>query len=139
MVIVKANEESELGTLPSQDMLEKMGKFNEELVEAHVMLAGEGLRPTREARRVRYSDSGPSVIEGPFLLTGDSVAGFWLWQVKDLDEAVKWAKKAPFEPGDVIEIRPLYETQDFAPVDPSGKLRESEERLREVLAERQKK
>jgi hypothetical protein len=134
MVIVKANKESETGVLPSQEILEKMGKFNEELVKAGVMLAGEGLHPSSRGARVRFSGNQRTVTDGPFAETKELIAGFWLWQVKSKEEAIEWLKRAPFDDGAEVEIRQVYETQDFAPVDPTGELRAAEERLRAQVA-----
>jgi hypothetical protein len=136
MVIVKANEESEAGVLPSQEILSEMGKFNEELVKAGVMLAGEGLQPSSKGVRVRFSGNKRTLIDGPFAETKELVAGFWLWQVRSKEEAIEWAKRAPFKEGEV-EIRQVFETEDFAPSDPTGELREQEERLRAQIAEKQ--
>jgi len=136
MVLVKANADSEAGVMPSEAMLTAMGKFNEELVKAGVMLAGEGLHPTSKAARVRFSGSQRTVIDGPFSETKELVAGFWLWQVKSLDEAIEWVKRAPFEDGDEIEIRPVFEAEDFGP-ELTPELREQEERLRAEVAARQ--
>jgi len=129
MVLVKANKDSEAGVLPSPEFFAAMGKFNEELVKAGVMQAGEGLKPSAQGARVRFTGSGRSVFDGPFPHTEDLVAGFWLWQVKSKDEAINWLKRAPFEDA-TVEIRPLYEAEDFAPSDPSGELRANEARLR---------
>jgi hypothetical protein len=140
MVIVKANEKSEAGVLPSERAFSEMGKFNEELVKAGVMLAGEGLKPSSNGVRVRFSGSKkPKVIDGPFTETKELVAGFWLWQCRSLEEAVEWAKRIPNPDGDEgeVEIRPVFETEDFAASDPTGELREQEERLRAQLAARQ--
>ena len=136
MVLVKANADSEAGVMPSEQMLTAMGKFNEELVKAGVMLAGEGLHPTSKAARVRFSGSQRAVIDGPFSETKELVAGFWLWQVKSLDEAIEWVKRAPFEDGDEIEVRPVFEAEDFGP-ELTPELREQEERLRAEVAARQ--
>jgi hypothetical protein len=116
MVLVKATKDSEAGIMPSQDLLTAMGKFNEELVKAGVMLAGEGLRPSVQGKRVQFSGRNRVVIDGPFAETKELVAGFWLWQVRSIDEALEWVKRCPNPmPGDSeIEIRPLYDLQDFA-------------------------
>jgi hypothetical protein len=115
MVMVKATKDSEAGLMPSTEMLEAMGKFNEELVKAGVMLAGEGLKPTSQAKRVAFDGPGRTVIDGPFAETRELVAGFWLWEVKDMAEAVAWVKRCPNPmPGpSEIEIRPIYEIADF--------------------------
>ena len=115
MVIVKANADSEAGKLPSEALLTAMGKFNEELVKAGVMLAGEGLRASSKGARVRFTGNKRTVVDGPFAETKELVAGFWLWQVKSLDEAIEWVKRCPNPTGEesVIEIRPLFEAADF--------------------------
>src|SRR5947209_20023576 len=132
MVIVKANKDSEAGILPSTEILTAMGKFNEELVKAGVMLAGEGLHPSSKGVRVRFSKGKKTVIDGPFAETKELVAGFWLWQVKSKEEAIEWLKRAPFEDTDV-EIRQVFETADFAPSDPTGELRKQEDDLRKKI------
>jgi hypothetical protein len=140
MVIVKANEKSEAGDLPSEQILTEMGKFNEELVKAGVMLAGEGLQPSSKGVRVRFSGKKkPTVIDGPFAETKELIAGFWLWQCRSKEEAIEWAKRIPNPEGEEteIEIRQVFETEDFAPSDPTGELREAEERLRAQLAAKQ--
>ena len=129
MVIVKASKESEAGQMPSEKELTDMGKFNEELVKAGVMLAGEGLHPTAKAKRVRFSSGTTKVIDGPFAETKELVAGFWLWQVKSMEEAVEWLKRAPFDGGAEIEIRPVFEAEDFGK-EFTPELRAQEERLR---------
>lgn len=129
MVIVKASKESEAGLLPSETLLTEMGKFNEELVKAGVMLAGEGLQPSSKGARVRFNGAKRTVIDGPFAETKELVAGFWLWQVKSKEEAIEWLKRAPFQEGEV-ELRQVFETEDFAPSDPTRELRAAEERLR---------
>jgi hypothetical protein len=129
MVIVKANKDSEAGVLPDQKILTEMGRFNEELVKAGVMLAGEGLQASSKGARVRFE--GPkkrTVIDGPFAETKELVAGFWLWQCKSKEEAVEWLKRAPFQEGEV-EIRQVFETEDFGE-SLSPELREQEERMR---------
>ncbi|MDF3029828.1 MAG: YciI family protein [Moraxellaceae bacterium] len=139
MILIKADEHSEAGILPDEKLLAAMGQYNEELVKAGVMLAGEGLKPSSQGRRVRFAGSQRTVIEGPFQPTGELLAGFWLWQVRSLDEAVEWVKRMPNPmPGTepVIEIRPVFEAEDFAPSDPSGEIRAQEERLRDELARR---
>src|SRR5947209_19141933 len=129
MVIVPASKESEAGVLPDAKILTEMGKFNEELVKAGVMLAGEGLQPTSKGKRVKFSGGTPTVIDGPFTESKELVAGFWLWQVKSMDEAVEWLKRAPFGGGTEIEIRRVFETEDFGD-NLTPELRESEERMR---------
>jgi len=134
MVIVKASKESEAAVLPSQEILEKMGKFNEELVNAGVMLAGEGLHPSSRGARVKFSGSQRTVTDGPFAETKELIAGFWLWQVRSKEEAIEWLKRAPFDDGAEVEIRQVFEMQEFAPSDPTGELRAAEERLRAQVA-----
>ena len=129
MVIVKGNEDSEAGKLPDQKLLAEMGNFNEELVKAGVMLAGEGLHPTSKAKRVRFSGSKRTVIDGPFTESKELIAGFWLWQVRSIDEAVEWLKRSPFQEGDV-DIRPVFETEDFGE-NMTPELREQEDRIRQ--------
>jgi hypothetical protein len=114
MVIVKATEESEAMQMPSRELLAEMGKFNEELMKAGVMLAGDGLKPTSKGKRVRFSGTARTVIDGPFAETKELIAGYWLWKVKSIDEAVDWLKRAPFDGGTEVEIRPLFEEEDFA-------------------------
>jgi hypothetical protein len=132
MVIVKANADSEAGVMPSERMLSEMGKFNAELVYAGLMLAGEGLHPSAKGKRVRFSGEKTAVIDGPFPATNDLVAGFWLWQVSSMEEAVAWARRMP-NPGDgldtEVEIRPVMEADDFG-AELTPELREQEERLR---------
>ena len=112
MVLVKASQESEAGVLPDEKLFEEMGKFNEQLIEAGVLLGMDGLQPSSKGVRVKFTGKNTSVIDGPFAETRELVAGYWLWKVKSLDEAVEWIKKAPFQDG-VIEIRPVYELEDF--------------------------
>ena len=128
MVLVKADKDSEAGVMPSEQLLTDMGKFNEELVKAGVMLAGEGLHPSSKGKRVRFSGNNPTVIDGPFAETKELVAGFWMWKVKSMDEAVEWLKRAPFQDTEV-EIRPVFEAEDFG-AEFTPELREQEERLR---------
>jgi hypothetical protein len=125
MVIVKAGKESEAGALPKEAELREMDNFNAELVKAGVMLAAEGLRASSTGKRVRFSGAKQTVLDGPFGETKELIAGFWLWQVKSVSEAVEWLKRAPFQDTEV-EIRPLFEMEDFAPSDPSGELRKQE-------------
>jgi hypothetical protein len=134
MVIVKANDESEAGQMPSQEMLAAMGQYNEKLVEAGVMLAGEGLASSSSGRRVRFDGATRSVIDGPFTETKELIAGFWLWQVKSMDEAVEWLKRAPFEEGEVVEIRRVFEADDFGE-EFTPELREQEKRVWAQAAE----
>ena len=129
MVIVPGNKDSEAGVLPSKELLAEMGKFNEELVEAGVMLAGEGLHPTSKGVRVKFSGEKPTVIDGPFIESKELVAGFWLWRVKSMEEAIEWLKRAPFGGGVEIEIRPVFETEDFGE-NLTPELKAQQERLR---------
>ena len=137
MVIVKATRESEAEVSPGDEkILKEMGAFNEELVKAGIMLAGEGLRPSKQGKRVRFAGAKRTVIDGPFAETKELVAGYWLWQVKSMQEAVDWVKRCPNPmPGaqSEIEIRPLYETEDFAAADPTGELRRQEDELRKTI------
>jgi len=135
MVIVKANQDSESGALPDAKILTEMGKFNEELVKAGVMLAGEGLHASSKGARVKFSKGKKTVIDGPFAETKELIAGFWLWQVKSIEEAIEWLKRAPFDDTEV-EIRQVFEPADFAPSDPTGEIRKHEEKLRETVAAR---
>src|SRR5687768_10319346 len=132
MVLIKATEESEAGVMPSEELLSQMLAFNEELVKSGVMLAGEGLHPSSKGVRVTFSGSERKVIDGPFAETKELLAGYWLWQVKSLDEAIEWAKRIPNPDGmdSVVEIRPVFETDDFAD-QLTPELREKEQRLRE--------
>ena len=113
MVLVKADKDSEAGIMPSNDILTKMGAYNEELVKAGVMLAGEGLHPSSKGIRMRFSGAERAITDGPFAETKELLAGFWLWQVKSFDEAVQWLKRAPFDGGTEIELRPVFEMEDF--------------------------
>ena len=135
MVIVKASKESEAGVMPTTDLLAAMGKFNEELVKAGVMLAGDGLHPSSRGKRVRFSGNNRTVIDGPFGETKELIAGYWLWQVKSMDEALEWLKRAPFDGGEEVEIRPVFEAEDFG-AEFTPELREQEERLRKQVAGR---
>lgn len=135
MVIVKANKDSEAGALPDEKILTEMSKFNEELVKAGVMLAGEGLHASSKGARVKFEGSKRTVIDGPFAETKELVAGFWLWQVKSKEEAIEWLKRAPFQEGEV-EIRQVFEAEDFGANLPP-EVREREERLRAQMAEEQ--
>jgi hypothetical protein len=134
MIIVKANQDTEAGVLPSREILEKMGKFNEELVNAGIMLAGEGLQPSSKGARVKFSGGKKTVIDGPFTEAKELIAGFWLWQVKSKEEAIEWLKRAPFE-NDEIEIRQVFEAEDFGE-NFTPEQREREERLRARVVER---
>jgi hypothetical protein len=140
MVIVKASKDSEAGVLPSQKLLAEMGKFNEELVKAGVMLAGEGLQSSSKGKRVRFSGSKRTVIDGPFAETKELIAGFWLWQVRSMEEALEWVKRCPnpHEAEGEIEIRQVFEIDDFAP-HLTPELREQEERLRAQSSKKQSK
>src|SRR4051794_12650425 len=129
MVIVKASKDSEAGVMPSTELLTAMGKFNEELVKAGVMEAGEGLHPTSKGARIKYSGGQGTATSGPFALSGDLIAGFWLIKTKSLDEAISWMKRAPFGGGDEIEIRQVFSAEDFGEA-LTPELREQEERLR---------
>jgi hypothetical protein len=129
MVFVKASQESEAGQMPSEKILSDMGKFNEQLVNAGVMLAGEGLHPSSKGKRVRFAGANRTVIDGPFAETKELIAGFWLWKVNSMDEAVDWLKRAPFDGGAEIEIRPVFEAEDFGK-EFTPELRAQEERLR---------
>jgi hypothetical protein len=133
MVIVKATKESEAGQMPSEKILTDMGKYNEDLVKAGVMLAGEGLHPSSKGKRMRFSGADRTVTDGPFAETKELIAGFWLWQVKSMDEAVEWLKRAPFGGGTEIEIRPVFEADDFGK-EFTPQLRAQEERLRTRIA-----
>lgn len=135
MVMVRATAASEAGEMPSQQLLEAMGAYNEELVKAGVMLAGEGLKPSSAGARVRFSGTKRTVVDGPYAETKELIAGFWLWQVRSLDEAIEWARRCPnpFEDGDSeLEIRPLFEAEDFGEAF-TPELQAQEERLREQL------
>jgi hypothetical protein len=140
MVIVKATKDSESGVLPDPKMFEEMGNFNEELVKAGIMLAGEGLHPSSEGVRVKFSGKDRVVTDGPFPETKELIAGYWLWQVKSLDEAIEWVKRCPNPmPGESeIEIRPVFETEDFGD-NLTPEVRAQEERLRQEIADKQKK
>ncbi|HEX3968614.1 MAG TPA: YciI family protein [Edaphobacter sp.] len=134
MVFVKGNKESEAGALPSTEILAAMGKFNEELVKAGVMLAGEGLKPSSAGKRVSFAAVGkPTITDGPFAETKELVAGFWIWQVRNIEEAVEWLKRSPFGPGAELDIRPIFEAADFA-ANLTPEIKEREERLRNQIA-----
>jgi len=138
MVIVPADAQSEAGKLPDEQLLGAMGKFNEELAKAGVMLAGEGLQPSSKGARLRFGGGKVTVTDGPFTESKELIAGFWLIKVKSKQEAIDWMKRAPFGPGVTLDIRQVFETEDFAPVDPTGKLRSDEERLRSEIAGKKK-
>ena len=135
MVIVKASKESEAGQMPSEQILRDMGNFNEQLVKAGIMLAGEGLTPTSKGKRVRFSGTNRTVIDGPFAETKELIAGYWVWQVKSMDEAVEWLKRAPFDGGTEVEIRPIFEAEDFGK-EFTPELRAQEDRLRAEMAKK---
>ena len=137
MVMVKGNRNSEAGVMPKRELLEAMGKFNEQLVKAGVMLAAEGLQPTSKGKRVHFSGAKRSVIDGPFTESKELIAGFWLWQVRSMEEAVEWAKRCPnpFEGESEIEIRQVFEADDFGP-ELTPELREQEERIRAAAKKR---
>ena len=141
MVIVKATRNSEAGAMPSEQLLADMGKYNEELVKAGLMLAGEGLHPSSKGKRVQFRGSERTVVDGPFGETKELIAGFWLWQVKSVEEAVEWVRRCPDPmPGEQaeIEIRPVFDAADFAESDPTGKHRKKEEELRKTVEARRK-
>ena len=136
MVIIKANKDSEAGVMPSEQLLTEMGAFNEELVKAGVMLAGEGLHPSSKGARVKFSGAKRIVTDGPFAETKELIAGFWLWKVKSMEEAIEWVKRCPNPMPDTeaeIEIRPIFEAEDFGD-EYTPELREQEDRLREQIA-----
>jgi hypothetical protein len=135
MVMVKANKDTEAGVMPSQELLTAMGKYNEELVKAGVMLAGEGLQPSSKGARVKFSGSRRTVIDGPFTEAKELIAGFWLWQVRSMDEAIEWAKRCPNPTGEEseLEIRQVFETEDFGDA-LTPELREQERRIGEQMA-----
>jgi hypothetical protein len=129
MVLVKANKDSEAGILPTKEMLAEMGKYNEELVKAGVMLAGEGIHPSAKGARIRFAGKKRTVVDGPFAETKELVAGFWIWQVKSKEEAIEWLKRAPFDGGEEVEIRQIFEADDFG-AEFTPELREQEDRIR---------
>ena len=135
MVIVKSSDEIEAGVMPSTEILAAMGKYNEELVKAGVMLAGEGLHPSSKGVRVRFDADKRTVIDGPFTETKELIAGFWLWQCKSREEAIEWLKRAPFDGGTEIELRPVFEDEDFGE-EFTPELREQEQRLRDEMSAR---
>jgi len=139
VVLVKANADTEAGVMPSEQMLSEMGKYNEELVKAGIMLDGQGLHPSSRGARIKFSGTRRSVVDGPFAETKELVAGFWVWQVRSMDEAIEWAKRCPNPTGDesVLEIRPVFEAEDFG-AEFTPELREREARLRSEI-ESQKK
>jgi hypothetical protein len=136
MVLVKGDKNSEAGILPDKKLFEEMGKFNEQLAKAGVMLAAEGLKPTSKAKRVKFSGTTRTVIDGPFTESKEIIAGFWLWQVRSMEEAVEWLKRAPFDGGAEIEIRPVYEFDDLGEV-LTPELKQQEERIRQQVEKQQ--
>jgi hypothetical protein len=136
MVIVKADKNSEAGVMPSEQLLSDMGKYNEQLVKAGIMLAGEGLHPSSKGKRIRFDANKQTVIDGPFAETKELVAGFWLLQAKSIDEVVEWIKRAPFDGGAELEIRPVFEAEDFGEAF-TPELRAQEERLRKEMEKKQ--
>ena len=137
MVMVRANKDTEAGVMPSEELLAAMGKYNEELVKAGIMLAGEGLHPSSKGARVRFSKGKTTVIDGPFAESKELIAGFWLWQVRSKEEAIEWARRCPNPTGEesVLELRQVFEAEDFG-AELTPELREQEERLRKQVAER---
>ena len=135
MVIVKASKETENGVMPTEQELAAMGKFNEELAKAGIMLAGEGLHPSSKGKRVRFSGSQRTIIDGPFAETKELIAGYWLWKVKSMDEALDWIKRAPFDGGAEIELRPVFEAEDFG-AEFTPELRAQEDRIRAQMESR---
>ena len=133
MVLVKASKDSEAGVMPSEQLLAEMGKFNEELVKAGVMLAAEGLQPSSKGARVKFSGGKRTATDGPFTEAKELIAGFWLWQVRSKEEAIEWLKRAPFDGGTEVEIRQVFEADDFGPA-LTPELREQEQRLRAQAA-----
>jgi hypothetical protein len=135
MVIVKASKASEAGVMPSEKLIQEMGQFNEELAKAGLLLAGDGLHPSSKGKRIRFAGAKRTVIDGPFAETKEVIAGYWLWNVKSMDEAVEWMRRCPNPHNDdgEVEIRPLFEAEDFASSDPTGELRAQEARLREQV------
>jgi hypothetical protein len=137
MVMVKANEDSEAGVLPSTELLTEMGRYNEELVKAGIMLDGEGLHPSSKGVRIQFSSDQRNVVDGPFTETKELIAGYWVWQVRDMDEAIEWAKRCPNPTGaeSVLELRPVFELDDFGD-NVTPEVRERDERLRSEIEER---
>ena len=138
MVIIKANKESEAGVMPSEKLLTDMGKFNEELVNAGIMLDGEGLHPSSKAKRVRFSGGNRIVTDGPFAETRELIAGYWIWKVNSMEEAIEWVKRIPFDPDSVegdgeVEVRPIFEAEEFG-AEFTPELREQEDRIRAQAA-----
>ena len=137
IVLVKANKDSEAGIMPTEKILAEMGKFNEQLVKAGAMLAAEGLHPSSKGKRIRFSGGKQTITDGPFTESKELVAGFWLWQVRSMEEAVEWLKRSPFDGGAEVEIRPVFEAEDFG-AEFTPELREQEERLRKQVAEQKR-
>ena len=133
IVFVKANLEYEAGQMPSTDLLTEMGKYNEELVKAGIMLAGDGLKPSSKGKRVKFDGKKRTIVDGPFAETKELIAGYWIWQVRSLDEAVEWLKRAPFDGGEEVEIRPVFEPEDFG-ANLTPEIRERRKRLDEQIA-----
>jgi hypothetical protein len=133
IVFVKANSEYEAGQMPSTDLLTEMGKYNEELVKAGIMLAGDGLKPSSKGKRVKFDGKKRTIVDGPFAETKELIAGYWIWQVRSLDEAVEWLKRAPFDGGEEVEIRPVFEPEDFG-ANLTPEIRERRKRLDEQIA-----
>ena len=138
MVLVKATKDSEAGVMPTTEMLTAMGNFNDELIAAGIMVDGEGLHPSSKAKRVRYAKKGPTVVDGPFAETKALVAGYWVWNVKSIDEAVDWAKRCPMLSGDEIEIRPMFSAEDFGAA-MTPELHAQEERQRAAVEQTKKR
>jgi hypothetical protein len=132
IVIVKASKESEAGVMPDTAALAAMGKYNDQLANAGIMLAGEGLHPTSKGKRVRFSGNERTVIDGPFAETKELIAGYWIWKVKSMNEAIDWLKKAPFDGGTEIEVRPIFETEDFG-AEYTPELRRQDDAIREKI------
>ncbi len=135
LVAVKANKDSEAGIMPTKEILTAMGKFNEELVKAGVMLAAEGLHPSSKGKRIRFEGGKKTITDGPFTETKELIAGFWLWQVRSMDEAIEWLKRSPFDGGAEVEVRPVFEAEDFG-AELTPELRAQEERLRKEVEKR---
>ncbi len=135
LVAVKANKDSEAGIMPTKEILTAMGKFNEELVKAGVMLAAEGLHPSSKGKRIRFEGGKKTITDGPFTETKELIAGFWLWQVRSMDEAIEWLKRSPFDGGAEVEVRPVFEAEDFG-AELTPELRAQEERLRKEVDKR---
>jgi hypothetical protein len=135
MVIVKASKESERGVMPSAKELTEMGNYNQKLADAGIMLDGDGLHPTSKGKRVRFSGTERTVIDGPFAETKELIAGYWVWKVKSIDEAVDWLKRAPFDGGTEIELRPIFESADFG-AELTPELRQQEDAIREQISGR---